>query len=92
MFLDLLFFLLGGLIDLLSSLLPPLPPALSDFVSTLQSSIAGLAQNIPYGDLLPWPTIATFSILYPSMIVLAVGIRTLRRVFAWVRSRGTADE
>lgn len=92
MVLDVVFSLVGSVIRLFSSIIPPLPGSLSSFVAGLQPRLVSLVQNLPYGNLLPWSTLATACILLPTVYASAVAIRLVRRVFAWLRSRGTSDE
>ena len=92
MILDVLFFLISELVDLLSSVIPPLPESLSSLSANLQPRMVGLVDSLPYSHLFPWSTLSLAALVVPQVYGAAFAIRLVRRLFAWVRSRGNADE
>jgi hypothetical protein len=73
-------------------MLPRIPGNVRDFVDSATNGLSGLLTDVPYLSLFPLGHLATAVAAVSVAQVTGIGIRTTARIFAWVRSRGGADE
>lgn len=89
---DVVLSILYDVVSWASDRLPRLPSSWISFVDGIVSDAHDLLAGVPYSNLVPWSTVNAVVGGLPVVLLSAFALRTILRVFAWVRSRGAADQ
>lgn len=89
---DVVLDLLFSTVTWLAAALPRIPAAWVNTVNKVVTDAASLVSGVPYSNLVPWSTIGAIGAGLPVVLAVALAVRLISRVWAWVRSRGTADQ
>jgi hypothetical protein len=90
--LDLIFEALYNVVSWAAEFVPRLPQQWLAFVNRVVADAGSLFAGIPYTGLIPWSTVNAIAVGMPLVLASAFALRLVLRVWAWVRSRGTADQ
>lgn len=72
--------------------IPRLPGSVRSWLESFANGAGSLLEGVPLLNLFPLRALAIGVSAIATAQISVIGIRSLVRIFAWIRSRGSADE